>query len=496
MPARPDFVRRSSLDTPRRPRKKKRSSKASHIATVDIDDMELDADANANAEADVEVDSITTATQSRLDSCYMSCLPAARSEDLRTEMTEEKVRNPRRVAVTRRAHADGVIPYPPLLHPTHPRSLHPSPHQESISGASRLSSSFTLGAFPSPQPQQFQQQQSGGEACGPSLGCPLNVGMPAFRPGDTFTLTLPPSAPMLTFPLPTPAPAPAESGSEPARAQQGRMKHQRRGQYNAARFVLPTDTTQSPPSNQLMGGFAGMVSALQDKTNNIIDLHEDMVPRKPLRHIDSLTLEGYINQTTGSPNSTRRSKASSCSGRNMLSRSGVPSSTAPQTTVTYDGTRPSKRVGDKQRGEKFLEGDMTLKPIVHEIRTQNQVISLDPPIKYGRRTRIQQLHDWRVGWLLDGSDACGDSPFPDGTCALETLYTPLLTQFSDDTPQRPFALIEAKVQWLKDYASKWLRFQSLWNPKTEYVFNRLGDSLAHWQRPLTEIKRARDVRRD
>jgi len=52
-------------------------------------------------------------------------------------------------------------------------------------------------------------------------------------------------------------------------------------------------------------------------------------------------------------------------------------------------------------------------------------------------------------------------------------------------------LIENKVQQLKDYVAKWLQFQSLWDLETEYVVNRLGDSLAHWQQLLTEIKRAR-----
>jgi hypothetical protein len=45
-------------------------------------------------------------------------------------------------------------------------------------------------------------------------------------------------------------------------------------------------------------------------------------------------------------------------------------------------------------GLQFLEGNMTLKPIVHEIRIQNQVIFLDPPIEYARATWIKQLHDW------------------------------------------------------------------------------------------------------
>ena len=42
---------------------------------------------------------------------------------------------------------------------------------------------------------------------------------------------------------------------------------------------------------------------------------------------------------------------------------------------------------------------MILKPIVHEIRIQNQVIFLDPPIEYARSTWIKQLHDWLGKWV-------------------------------------------------------------------------------------------------
>jgi len=49
------------------------------------------------------------------------------------------------------------------------------------------------------------------------------------------------------------------------------------------------------------------------------------------------------------------------------------------------------------------------------------------------------------------------------------------------------------VQQLKEYVSKWLQFQSLWDLEAEYVFNRLGDSLASWQQLLVEIKRTRST---
>lgn len=68
-----------------------------------------------------------------------------------------------------------------------------------------------------------------------------------------------------------------------------------------------------------------------------------------------------------------------------------------------------------------------------------------------------------------------------------------LTRFADNSLERPFILIENKVQQLKDYVAKWLQFQSLWDLEAEFVFNRLGDSLAHWQQLLTEIKKARST---
>ena len=66
-----------------------------------------------------------------------------------------------------------------------------------------------------------------------------------------------------------------------------------------------------------------------------------------------------------------------------------------------------------------------------------------------------------------------------------------LSQLVDDTLSRPFSLIEVKVHQISTYVAKWLQFQSLWDLESEYVFNKLGDSLAHWQQLSTEIKKAR-----
>jgi hypothetical protein len=149
---------------------------------------------------------------------------------------------------------------------------------------------------------------------------------------------------------------------------------------------------------------------------------------------------------------------------------------------------------------------------VHEIRIQNQVIFLDPPIEYARQTWITQLHEW-LGVVCQ-LRRIQSSRYEIGlqmqtSSAAEATYTSLvslpssqelwtwahcssqLTQFPDDTLERPFSLVEAKVQQLKAYVGKWLQFQSLWDLEADYVFNRLGEDLAHWQQLLTEIKRTR-----
>ena len=53
--------------------------------------------------------------------------------------------------------------------------------------------------------------------------------------------------------------------------------------------------------------------------------------------------------------------------------------------------------------------------------------------------------------------------------------------------------MENKVSQIREYVGKWLQFQSLWDLEAEYVFNRLGDSLANWQQLLTEIKKTRST---
>ncbi|KAH9964086.1 dynein heavy chain, N-terminal region 1-domain-containing protein [Lactifluus volemus] len=285
-------------------------------------------------------------------------------------------------------------------------------------------------------------------------------------------------------------------------------------QYDAARFV--SSDGRDTRHIQFVREFASVVSVLQDKTNNVIDLYKDILRAvedlatcsyttesftellgRIQAAIDRLNLEGYANLDHWVAELDKKIEGIFLQRLKHVVQVWCAEfdRSADDGELRRDPV-PSKRRGEKQRGEKFLEGSMALKPIVHEIRIQNQVIFLDPPIEYARQTWLQQLHDWlgivcRLRRIQSSRYEIGLQM--QGSMASETLYTSLLTQFTDDTLQRPFALIEAKVQQLKEYVAKWLQFQSLWDLEAEYVFNRLGDSLAHWQQLLTEIKRSRNL---
>ena len=46
-----------------------------------------------------------------------------------------------------------------------------------------------------------------------------------------------------------------------------------------------------------------------------------------------------------------------------------------------------------------------------------------------------------------------------------------LTQFTDNTLEKPFRMVEAKVEEVSVYVGKWLQFQSLWDIEAEQVYN-------------------------
>ncbi|KAI0668593.1 dynein heavy chain [Trametes maxima] len=289
-------------------------------------------------------------------------------------------------------------------------------------------------------------------------------------------------------------------------------------QYDTARYVSSDSAARDNRHIQFVREFASVVSILQDKTNNVIDLYKDILrsveelstcPYTPEAFrdllgkiqaaIDRLNLEGYANLDHWVAELDQRIEGI------LLQRithviqlfcsefERADDSDGRREPVTVASKRRDKRA----KNDKSTDGTLTLAPIVHEIRIQNQVIFLDPPIEHARAVWVHQLHEWlgtvcRLRRIQSSRYEIGLQM--QGHTVTDLTYTSLLTRFPDNmTLEKPFALIEQKVQSLKDYVAKWLQFQSLWDLEAEYVFNRLGDSLAHWQQLLTEIKKARST---
>ncbi|KAG8937242.1 hypothetical protein FRC03_010096 [Tulasnella sp. 419] len=267
--------------------------------------------------------------------------------------------------------------------------------------------------------------------------------------------------------------------------------------------------------------FAGTISVLQDKTNALIDSYKEIMRfvdelsscpfsadafseliSKIQAAVDRLNLEGYTNLEQWVSELDQRIEVILLARLTNIIQlwctdfDRIEEGDGRRDVVILRDTH-NKRRGDKRNKEdRIIDGQVALAPIVHEIRIQNQVIFLDPPIEYARETWIRQLHEWlgvvcRLRRIQSSRYEIGLQMR--GNAIDEPTYSSLLTRFNPGTLERPFALIESKVQQVKDYVAKWLQFQSLWDLEAEYVFNRLGDSLANWQQLLTEIKKTRST---
>ncbi|PWZ01334.1 cytoplasmic dynein heavy chain 1 [Testicularia cyperi] len=269
--------------------------------------------------------------------------------------------------------------------------------------------------------------------------------------------------------------------------------------------------------------FASIVSLFQDKTSELIEIQRDMRTtiedlgkcaytaeafserlQKIQNTIDKLNLEGYPNleEWVGDLDRLieevlmrRLQNVSEAWCRAFVRNSDASGHGA-------DGSNSAKESGNtvakaaKGAAAQAQSDEVALTPITHEVRIQNQVIFLDPPLEHARASWFRQLHEVLsvvccLRRVQSSRYEIGLQMRSNSQRPTEQDYTSLLTRFQDDSLERPFVLIEAKLAEVGSYVSKWLQFQSLWDLESEHVFARLGDSLANWQQLLAEIRRTR-----
>lgn len=272
--------------------------------------------------------------------------------------------------------------------------------------------------------------------------------------------------------------------------------------------------------------FAGSVSLFADKTDALIEIHEEINEiidqlascayvgetfqeklGKVQKLVDGLNLDNYSNLDNWVVRLDERIQTVLIDRlENALRSWNAEFAQSTEEQADDDNSRSSRQRANRAKLEstqqtvsssnKHLHMRPKLETSIHEIRIQNQVIYLDPPIEAARASWYRQLHQWlsvicslprvkssRYELTLANRDV------PDGN---ET-YLDLLGNLNNDSLQNAYQTIEAKLTVVHDYVNKWLQFQSLWDLESDYVFNRLGEDLGKWQQILVEIKKTRST---
>ena len=258
--------------------------------------------------------------------------------------------------------------------------------------------------------------------------------------------------------------------------------------------------------------FASIVSDLQDRTDYLVDLHADVARTieelgtcpydaasfssllaSLQKTIDTLNLEGYANLEHWTAALDRKVEAKLADrirhvveiwSRDFTLASGSRGGKAKQIALEGRPTLASKA------------GEHVVTKLVHEVRIQDQVIFLDPPIEHARAVWYRQLQEWLavVCGLTRIQSSRYEAGLRIGVEAPPTAdYSALLDSFTDNTLERPFERVEQKLQEISAYVDKWLQFQSLWDLEADYVYAQLGDQLSSWQQLLLEIRKTRST---
>lgn len=287
---------------------------------------------------------------------------------------------------------------------------------------------------------------------------------------------------------------------------------------------IPGSSSQSGSENRQVAfvrQFASFVGLFQDKVNDIVETQRDVLAtvdemagcpfvkeefsarlQKIQATIDRLNLEGYPNLDVWVANVDERVerifetrlRSITLAWCDEFARAADERSSLGKGRRKQQQQSGQNKVGTAHSPEMDI---VKLPPLVHEVRIQNQIIYLDPPIEHARAVWVRQLHE--TWGKICGLRRVQSSRFEMGLqmrdkVATESTYVSLLGKMSDvDTLRRPYALIHAKIAELSLYVAKWLQFQSLWDLEAEHVYARLGDSLAHWQQLLAEIRRTRST---
>ncbi|KAF2143585.1 uncharacterized protein K452DRAFT_224111 [Aplosporella prunicola CBS 121167] len=275
----------------------------------------------------------------------------------------------------------------------------------------------------------------------------------------------------------------------------------------------PSMATRSESKHvQFVREFAAAVSLLQSKADTLRTIHATIQKaltdletceykhdsfRQSLdviqRAVDQLNLENYVNLPYYVAEMNARIEATLLIRLNRAVTEWI------EAFTSADGSEEDER----NNTLRALEGSPEQQPktlprlshLIHEITMRNQVIYLDPPLEFARASWLDQLHEWlgvicRLQKIKSSRyemrlEATRQEPTEQRFAELPSRCTQSLTQV--------YGAIENKIREIGTYVDDWLRFQSLWDLKSDQVYDILGEDLSKWLQLLQDIRKTRST---
>ncbi|KAJ5828908.1 uncharacterized protein N7525_007161 [Penicillium rubens] len=131
--------------------------------------------------------------------------------------------------------------------------------------------------------------------------------------------------------------------------------------------------------------------------------------------------------------------------------------------------------------------------LFHEILMKNQVLHLDPPLQFARASWFSHFDAW-LG-VICNLEKIKPSRYQISIVVQNVRLSEVcfsnLPQTCTDELNEVYNVVESRVKDVSEYVDKWLQFQSLWDLRSEQVYEILGDDLSQWLQLLQEIRKSR-----
>ncbi|KAJ5558498.1 hypothetical protein N7461_002470 [Penicillium sp. DV-2018c] len=131
--------------------------------------------------------------------------------------------------------------------------------------------------------------------------------------------------------------------------------------------------------------------------------------------------------------------------------------------------------------------------LLHEILMKNQVLHLDPPLQYARASWFSHFDAW-LG-VTCNLEKIKPSRYQISIGVQNVRQNEVcfsdLPQTCTDELNNVYQVVEGRLNDVSEYVDKWLQFQSLWDLRSEQVYEILGDDLSQWLQLLQEIRKSR-----